>query len=139
VIFRAIRGKILFVMKLAKAMVSVSCPVCYSNNSFDLSDAKPATLACDDCRFILSEPGNASGSGRCIFCGNEKFYIDSFLALTFFGNYLVCYVCEAKYKGFRVNAADEKFDGKTALELRTSEAAVNLKERVRRYNQSNNL
>jgi len=136
VIFPAIRGKILFVMKLAKAKVSVNCPVCYSGNSFDLSAAKQPALLCDDCGFILSENQNAMDSGICIFCGNGKFYADSFLSITFLGTYLVCYVCEAKYKGFAVNAPDKKFDEETARQLRDSDAGINLKQRVKRYYQS---
>ncbi len=121
-------------MKTAKVNVSVNCPVCYSGNSFDLASAKLATLLCNDCGFILSDKQSAINFERCIFCGNEKFYIDSFLSLTFLSNSLVCYVCEAKYKGFKVNIADEKFDEANANKLRTSDAAINLKERIKRYN-----
>jgi hypothetical protein len=123
-------------MKLAKAKVSVNCPVCYAGSSFDLSDSKPAELSCDDCGFILSENQKSMDSGHCIFCQNEKFYVESFLSVTFFGSYLVCYVCEAKYKGFAVTAPDKKFDEETARQLRDSEAGKNLRQRVKRYHQS---
>jgi len=137
VIFSAIRGKILFVMMIAKQNVSVNCPVCYSGNTFDLTDTNRAALLCEDCKFVLSENKHVINSGRCIFCGNGKFFIEFFLSLPILGSSsLVCYVCEAKYKGFKKNAADEKFDTKTALRLENSAAAVNLRERVKRYNES---
>jgi hypothetical protein len=123
-------------MKLAKVKVSVNCPVCYSGNSFDLSDSKQATLLCEDCGFILSAEQPAIDSGHCIFCGNERFYADSFLSVSFLGSYLVCYVCEAKYKGFRVDAPDKKFNPETARQLQNSNAVINLKERVKRHHQS---
>jgi hypothetical protein len=124
-------------VKIAKVKVSVNCPVCYSGSSFDLAASKTGTLLCDDCGFILSDDPNDINAGVCIFCGNEKFYIDRSLAIL--GSSLVCYVCEAKYKGFQGKVVDKKFDPETARRYRTSEAAQNLIERIKRYNQSSNL
>jgi hypothetical protein len=126
-------------VKIAKVNVSVNCPVCYSGNDFDLALSRPATLLCDDCGFILSAAPDAVISGRCVFCGNEKFYRDAFLSLAFLGSSLICYVCEAKYKGFKSAAADEKFDPETARKLQISDAAINLKERIKRYHRPSNL
>ena len=123
-------------MKIAKQNVSVNCPVCYSGNTFDLTDTNRAALLCEDCKFVLSENKHIINSGRCIFCGNGKFFIESFLSLTILGRSLVCYVCEAKYKGFKTTTADDKFQAETALRLENSAAAADLKERVKRYNES---
>ena len=110
--------------------VSIDCPVCRSGNSFNLKRSD-RELACEDCGFILAEVPELKviDSGRCIFCGSEHFYFDSPLSLSFLGRSTVCYVCEAKYKGVKVNDPDEKYNEEVAKNIRESEAAVNLKRK----------
>jgi hypothetical protein len=116
--------------------VSIDCPVCLSGNSFNLERADRA-LACEDCSFILADVAElkAIDSWRCIFCGSQYFYVDSPFSLAFLGRSTVCYVCEAKYKGVKVNGSEEKYNEAVANVMQRSDVAVSLKERVEKYNQ----
>ena len=120
----------------SKKTVFLDCPVCCSGNSFAFGQSYPE-LACEDCGFVLAQAPQLKPLDyrRCIFCDNKHFYFDSPFSLTFLGRSAVCYVCEAPYKGVRVNDPDQKYNEKVANNLQRSEAAVNLRERVERYNQ----
>jgi hypothetical protein len=73
--------------------------------------------------------------GECIFCGGGYFYYESPLSLPFLRRDSICYVCEARYKGARLNQPDEKFKQESHDLARRSEATAGWAERARRYDQ----
>ena len=74
-------------------------------------------------------------SGRCLFCGGEYFYVESTLSVRLLGKDSTCYICEAKYKGARVNNAEEKYSPETFARAQESGAAKRWRARVERYTQ----
>jgi transposase len=116
--------------------VFIACPVCFSGNHFQLNPSQHS-LECEDCSFVLAEnlSSKISDSAACIFCGNEKFYFESPLGLSFLGRDSICYVCEARYKTAWVNDPDEKYDERISELSQRTESALRWKERIRRYEQ----
>lgn len=115
-----------------KQTVTVDCPVCRSGNGFDLGDAgEPFT--CGDCGFTLANAGAGLDSGRCIICGNDRFYFESPFSMTFLGRTTRCYVCDARYDGVHLSQADANYSDETAIAIATSTAATNLKARVEHW------
>ncbi|HVG30530.1 MAG TPA: hypothetical protein VM864_12560 [Pyrinomonadaceae bacterium] len=116
--------------------VSIDCPVCCSGNRFELGRGGRA-LACDDCGFVLAEEP-ATGrveAGECVFCGGRYFHSESPLSLPFLRRDSVCYVCEARYRGARVEQAGGKFKQECYDLARTSEASARWEARARQYDQ----
>lgn len=77
----------------------------------------------------------AVGPERCVFCGGEHFYFASRLLPAFLGRDSVCYVCEAKYKGVRMNNPDRRFSHDSHAESLNSYAAERWRDRVERHDQ----
>ncbi len=119
----------------SKITAKIDCPVCFSNNSFYIEQTS-LPLICEDCGFVLADLSEQICLDNCIFCGNDKFYFQSPSILKAFSSLLICYVCDAEYKGLEPNESDEKFDEKIADELRLSNSAINLRERIELYNRS---
>jgi hypothetical protein len=90
-------------------------------------------FTCVDCGFILAEnPGrDISESEECIFCGSRYIYFESLLDLFFLGRASICYVCEARYKGIRIDHPDEKYKQDGALRARMSWASLRWNERIK--------
>lgn len=88
-----------------------------------------------DCGFVfIKHPeSNLSESGECIFCGSRCFYFESPLDLSFLGRALICYVCEARYKGIVIDNPDESYKQEDARRARVSKAALRWKERAEQY------
>jgi hypothetical protein len=121
-------------MTKAQKTVTVDCPVCLSGNHFNLDEAN-REMTCEDCGFLLAYAAAIEGltSGRCIICGNERFYFDSPLNLKFLGGAPRCYVCDATYEGIEIARPDDKYSYETADTLADSTAAKTLKERAARW------
>jgi hypothetical protein len=114
--------------------VFINCPVCCSGNIFRLGDAGEE-LACDDCGFVLAVAAElkVADSGQCVFCGGEYFYSES--SLPFFGKDAICYVCEAKYKGARMQKPEQSFSPGARAEALHLDASKRWRRRVELYNQ----
>ena len=59
--------------------------------------------------------------------------LESPLDLSFLGRAFICYVCEARYKGFCLDTSDEAYKEETARNARRSKATLHWKERAERY------
>ncbi|HLL75842.1 MAG TPA: hypothetical protein VK421_11335 [Pyrinomonadaceae bacterium] len=80
---------------------------------------------------MAENPGpDISESEECIFCGGRHFYFESPLDLSILGRAPICYVCEARYKGVKINDPDEKYDQEGALRARRSWSSLRWGERV---------
>ena len=92
-------------------------------------------LTCAVCGFVFAENlrPNISEPEECIFCGGGYFYFESPLDLSFLGRASICYVCEARYKGVRLDNPDESYKPEHALSARRSGAASRWKERAEQY------
>ena len=121
-------------MSRIKREVFIACPVCYSGNCFQLG-GEEGDFTCDGCGFALAnKPGlNFSESEECIFCGGRYFYLEWLLEVFFLGRASICYVCEARYKGARIDHPDEKYRRGDARSARTSWASSRWNERIKRY------
>jgi hypothetical protein len=117
--------------KKAQPKVTIDCPVCLSGNGFDLAQTDQE-LTCEDCGFLLAKTEQLKllNSGRCVVCGNDRFYFDSFFNLKFFARASRCYVCEASYKGVKMTEPDAKHVDEVSNELRESDTAKRLRRRV---------
>ena len=118
-------------MTKAQKTVTVDCPVCLTGNRFNLDEANPE-LICEDCGFLLADAAALEGlaAGRCVICGNDRFYFDSPLNLKLLGRIPTCYVCDAQYKGIAAPQPDDKYSDETAEALLNSVGAKHLKERA---------
>lgn len=108
--------------------VLIDCPVCYSGNTFETKNGDE--MRCNDCGFLLAQNGNTS-QGRCIFCGNGRFYFSSPFGLPFLGRDSVCYVCGAGYKKTRINSPEPRFSDQSFQHAQQSPYAEQFKERAR--------
>ena len=104
-------------------------PVCGSGNGLNLAEVNEP-FTCSDCGFTLANAGDGLDAGRCIICGNDRFYFESPFNLTFLDRTTRCYVCDARYDGVQLSQADADYSDETAIALATSPAATNLKARV---------
>lgn len=115
--------------------ITIDCPVCSSGNHFfDGQVRRPVT--CRDCGFLLSESPASLDSTlfACVLCQNNRwFYYESPFSLRIFGRDLVCYVCEAHYKGVSMGKADDKFIPSAQVEARNSAFSKRWEERVKTY------
>ena len=117
-----------------KREVFIACPVCFSGNHFQLGGAE-GDFKCDDCGFLLAEnPGqDISESEECIFCGSGYLYFEALIDLFLLGRASICYVCEARYKGIRIDHPDEKYNQEGALSANVSWASLRWNERIKGY------
>ena len=123
--------------KIKAVKASIDCPVCFSTNDYFVEPSIPP-LICNDCGFVLADSVEQIRFGRCLFCGNEEFYVQPALVENFFFPSLVCYVCDAEYTGIEPNESDKQFDKNVEQSLRSSESAISLKRRVESYNRIEN-
>lgn len=83
---------------------------------------------------MAENPGpDISESEECIFCGSRHFYFESPLDLSILGRASICYVCEARYKGVKINDPDEKYDQESSSRARRSWSSLRWCERVKGY------
>ncbi len=117
-----------------KREVYIACPVCFSGNSFQIDEAE-GDLTCADCGFLLAENlgRDISESEECIFCESSYIYFESLIELFSLGRASICYVCEARYKGIRIDHPDEKYSEEGAQSARSSWASLRWNERVKGY------
>jgi hypothetical protein len=117
-----------------KREVYIACPVCYSENCFQLERAEE-DFTCIDCGFILAKnPGpHISEPEECIFCGSRYFYFEWLLDLFFLGHASICYVCEARYKSIGIDHPDEKYHQEGARSARRSWSSLRWNERVKQH------
>ncbi|MDT5122720.1 MAG: hypothetical protein QOC96_2202 [Acidobacteriota bacterium] len=122
-----------------KKEVFIACPTCFSGSCFQLEQPRQE-FVCDNCGFVFAEglKWNISESEKCLFCGNECFYFEAPLDLSFLGRAAICYVCEARYKGLGIDSLDEKYTPGVAHSARRSKAALRWKERIAQHNGSAN-
>ena len=120
--------------KKVQREVAIQCPVCWSSTYFALDLAGPE-LTCEDCGFLLADTERVKllDSGRCIVCGNGRFYSDSFLSLRIFRRASRCYVCDSSYWGVSVNELDAKYVDEVADDLLESDAAKGLRQRAEHW------
>jgi hypothetical protein len=118
-------------MTQAQKTVSVDCPVCCSGNHFNLDENNPGFI-CRDCGFLLADAATLEGLtlGRCVICGNDRFYLELTIELKFLGRVPRCYVCDAEYRGIASLQTDDKYSYETREALLNSVEAQGLKERA---------
>ena len=92
-------------------------------------------FTCVDCGFLLAEnPGpDISESEECIFCRSRYIYLESLIELFLLGRASICYVCEARYKGMRIDHPDEKYHQESAESASRSWASLHWNERIKGY------
>jgi hypothetical protein len=114
--------------------VFIACPVCYSGNCFQL-ERPEEDCSCADCGFVLAKnPGaDISGAEDCMFCGSRYFYFESPLDLFFLGRASICYVCEARYTGVRIDHPEGQYNQESARSAQRSGSSLRWDERVKRH------
>jgi ribosomal protein S27AE len=121
---------------VAVKSVKIDCPVCLTGNYLNFHD-RVDRLLCVDCGYPLVEP-SVFDIRHCLFCGCERFYLQWPLLLWFLGPKPVCYLCEAEYRGIRMNSAVLKFSQTVEDSIKSSECAVRWNARAEQYLKESN-
>ena len=117
-----VRGGAMFKNMKQKIALKINCPVCNTGNYFKLSHDSQL-FECKDCTYSFSEKPKSilDVRSKCIFCNCSEFYIEGF---PFLEKSLVCYLCEAEYKGVTIENSIKRFNQNKENKIRDSELAA---------------